>query len=157
MCGQSSIRATAFQMVELSCSTVVAEAQPAPLLYTLGALKESELTRQGAPASSRSHGQGRGPKRSRTGLLAEVHAKVDGAQRVEEVLGHGAAAGRVRHRPRSLTTAGVEGRSSSRTSTSTRNPRPTTGHPHSTRKSRFTYPSRRPSRQRYSNAYRSPQ
>ena len=38
---------------------------------------------------------------------------------------------------RSLTTAGVEVRSSSRTSTSTRNPRPTPGHPHSTRKSRF--------------------
>ena len=36
---------------------------------------------------------------------------------------------------RSLTTAGVEVRSSSRTSTSTRNPRPTPGHPHSTRKS----------------------
>ena len=48
---------------------------------------------------------------------------------------HRAAAGRVRHRPRSLTTAGVEVRSSSRTSTSTRNPRPTPGHPHSTRKS----------------------
>ena len=49
---------------------------------------------------------------------------------------HRTSAGRVRHRPRSLTTAGVEVRSSSRTSTSTRNPRPTTGHPHSTRKSR---------------------
>ena len=48
-----------------------------------------------------------------------------------------AAAGRVRHRPRHLTTAGVEVRSSSRTSTSTRNPRPTPGHPHSTRKSRI--------------------
>ena len=48
-----------------------------------------------------------------------------------------AAAGRVRHHPRSLTTAGVEVRSSSRTSTSTRNPRPTPGHPHSTRKSRL--------------------
>ena len=34
--------------------------------------------------------------------------------------------------------AGVEVRSSSRTSTSTRNPRPTPGHPHSTRKSRFS-------------------
>ena len=45
------------------------------------------------------------------------------------------AAGRVRHRPRSLTTAGVEVRSSSRTSTSTPNPRPTPGHPHSTLKS----------------------
>ena len=45
------------------------------------------------------------------------------------------AAGKVRHRPRSLTTAGVEVRSSSRTSTSTRNPRSTPGHPHSTRKS----------------------
>ena len=41
---------------------------------------------------------------------------------------------------RSLTTAGVEVRSSSRTSTSTRNPRPTPGHPHSTRKSRFCCP-----------------
>ena len=48
------------------------------------------------------------------------------------------AAGRARHRPRHLTTAGVEVRSSSRTSTSTRNPRPTTTHPHSTRKSRNT-------------------
>ena len=46
--------------------------------------------RKKAPASSRFHGRGRGPKRSQTGLLAEVHAKVDGAQRVEEVLGHGA-------------------------------------------------------------------
>ena len=46
------------------------------------------------------------------------------------------AAGRVRHRPRSLTTAGVEVRSSPGTSTSTRNPRPTPTHPHSTRKSR---------------------
>ena len=70
---------------------------------------------------------------------------------------HRAAAGRVKHRPRSVTTARVEVRSSSRTSTSTRNPRTTPGHPHSTRKSRFTYPSCRPSRQRYSNAYRSPQ
>ena len=40
---------------------------------------------------------------------------------------------------RSLTTAGVEVRSSSRPSTSTRNPRPTPGHPHSTRKSRFPH------------------
>ena len=48
---------------------------------------------------------------------------------------HTAAAGRVRHRPRSLKTAGVEVRSSSRTSTSTRNPRSTPGHPHSTLKS----------------------
>ena len=47
---------------------------------------------------------------------------------------HRAAAGSVRHRPRSLTTAGVEVRSSSRTSTSTPNPRPTPTHPHSTRK-----------------------
>ncbi len=51
---------------------------------------------------------------------------------------HRAAAGRVRHRPRSLTTAGVEVRSSPGTSTSTRNPRPTPGHPHSTRKSPST-------------------
>jgi len=50
---------------------------------------------------------------------------------------HGAAAGRVRHRPRSLKTAGVEVRSSPGTSTSTRNPRPTPTHPHSTRKSQF--------------------
>ena len=49
------------------------------------------------------------------------------------------AAGRARHRPRSLKTARVEVRSSSRTSTSTRNPRPTTGHPHSTRKSPFIH------------------
>ena len=45
------------------------------------------------------------------------------------------AAGRVRHRPRSLTTAGVEVHSSPGTSTSTPNPRPTPSHPHSTRKS----------------------
>ena len=45
------------------------------------------------------------------------------------------AAGRARHHPRHLTTAGVEVRSSPGTSTSTRNLRPTTGHPHSTRKS----------------------
>ena len=48
---------------------------------------------------------------------------------------HRAAAGRVRHRPRSLTTAEVEVRSSPGTSTSTRNPRTTPGQPHSTRKS----------------------
>ena len=47
-----------------------------------------------------------------------------------------AAAGRVRHRPRSLKIAGVEVRSSSRTSTSTRNPQPTPGHPLVTRKNR---------------------
>ena len=51
---------------------------------------------------------------------------------------HGAAAGRVRHCRGPLKIAGVEVRSSSRTSTSTRNPRPTPGHPHSTRKSRFS-------------------
>ena len=51
---------------------------------------------------------------------------------------HGAAAGRVRHCRGPLKIAGVEVRSSSRTSTSTRNPRPTPGHPHSTRKSPFT-------------------
>ena len=45
------------------------------------------------------------------------------------------AAGSVRHRPRSLTTAGVQVRSSSRTSTPTPNPRPTPTHPHSTLKS----------------------
>ena len=50
---------------------------------------------------------------------------------------HGVA-GRVRHRPSSLTTAGVEVRSSSRTSTSTRNTRPTPTHPHSTRKSQIS-------------------
>ena len=50
---------------------------------------------------------------------------------------HTAAAGRARHRPRSLKTAGVEVRSSPGTSTSTRNPRPTPTHPHSTRKSQF--------------------
>ena len=48
-----------------------------------------------------------------------------------------AAAGRARHRPRSLKTAGVEVRSSPGTSTSTRNPRSTPTHPHSTRKSQF--------------------
>ena len=50
---------------------------------------------------------------------------------------HTAAAGRARHRPRSLKTAGVELRSSPGTSTSTRNPQPTPTHPHSTRKSQF--------------------
>ena len=44
-----------------------------------------------------------------------------------------AAACRVRHCRGPLKIAGVEVRSSSRTSTSTRNPRPTPGHPHSTR------------------------
>ena len=53
---------------------------------------------------------------------------------------HRAAAGRVRHRLGPLTTAGVEVRSSSRTLTSTRNPRPTPGHPHSTLKSRRSPP-----------------
>ena len=47
------------------------------------------------------------------------------------------AAGRARHRPRSLKTAGVEVRSSPGTSTSTRSPRSTPTHPHSTRKSQF--------------------
>ena len=47
-------------------------------------------------------------------------------------------AGRVRHRPRSLTTAGEQVRPSPGTSTSTPKPRPTPGHPHSTRKSRFS-------------------
>ena len=51
-----------------------------------------------------------------------------------------AAAGRVRRCRGPLKTAGVEVRSSSRTSTSTRNPRPTPGHPHSTRKSRYCAP-----------------
>ena len=41
---------------------------------------------------------------------------------------------------RSLKAAGVEVRSSSRTSTSTRNPRPTPGHPHSTLKSPIRWP-----------------
>ena len=52
---------------------------------------------------------------------------------------HRPAAGRARHRPRSLKTAGVEVRSSPGTSTSTRNPQPTPTptHPHSTRKSQF--------------------
>ena len=50
-----------------------------------------------------------------------------------------AAAGRVRHCRGPLKIAGVEVRSSSRTSTSTRNPRSTPGHPHSTRKSPFRY------------------
>ena len=50
---------------------------------------------------------------------------------------HGVA-GRERHRPSSLTTAGVEVRSSSRTSTSTRNTRPTPTHPYSTRKSQIS-------------------
>ena len=53
---------------------------------------------------------------------------------------HRATAGRVRHRPRYLKTAGVEVRSSPGTSTSTRNPRPTPTHPHSTRKSHKTRP-----------------
>ena len=51
---------------------------------------------------------------------------------------HTAAAGRARHRPRSLKTAGVEVRSSPGTSTSTRNPRSTPTHPHSTRKSHIS-------------------
>ena len=46
-----------------------------------------------------------------------------------------AAAGRVRHCRGPLKIAGVEVRSSPGTSTSTRNPRSTPGHPHSTRKS----------------------
>jgi len=45
------------------------------------------------------------------------------------------AAGRVRHCRGPLKIAGVEVRSSPGTSTSTRNPRSTPGHPHSTRKS----------------------
>ena len=47
-----------------------------------------------------------------------------------------AAAGRVRHRPRSLKTAGKEACASSRTSPSIHNPQSTPGHPHSTWKSR---------------------
>ena len=49
-----------------------------------------------------------------------------------------AAAGRVRHRPRSWKIAGIEVRSSPGTSTSTRNPQPTPGHPHPTRKSHIS-------------------
>ena len=49
---------------------------------------------------------------------------------------HTAAAGRARHRPRPLKTARVEVRSSPGTSTSTRNPRSTPGHPLITRKNR---------------------
>ena len=59
-------------------------------------------------------------------------------EQITTIKRHGAAAGRARHRPRSLKTAGVEVRSSPGTSTSTRNPRPAPGHPHSTRKSRQT-------------------
>ena len=44
-----------------------------------------------------------------------------------------------RHCRGPLKIAGVEVRSSSRTSTSTRNPRPRIGHPHSTRKSQYNY------------------
>lgn len=51
---------------------------------------------------------------------------------------HRAAAGSVRHHTRTLTTAGIEVRSSPRTSTSTRNPRPIPDHPHSTLKSRVS-------------------
>ena len=50
---------------------------------------------------------------------------------------HRAAAGRVRHRPRSFATAGVEVRSPSRTSTSTHNPQPTPTHRRSTLKSQI--------------------
>ena len=49
------------------------------------------------------------------------------------------AAGRVRHRLGPLKTVGVEVRSSPGTSTSIRNPQPTPGHPHSTRKSHFSF------------------
>ena len=48
------------------------------------------------------------------------------------------AAGRVRHRPRSLKTSGLEARSSSGTSTSIRNSRPCIDHSHSTRKNPLT-------------------
>ena len=51
---------------------------------------------------------------------------------------HTAATGRARHRLGPLKIAGVEVRSSPRTSTSTRNPQPTPGHPHSTRKSHIS-------------------
>ena len=59
-------------------------------------------------------------------------------EQITTIKQHGAAAGRARHRQRSLKTAGVEVRSSSRTSTSTRNPRSTPTHPHSTRKSHIS-------------------
>ena len=59
-------------------------------------------------------------------------------EQITPIKRHTAAAGRARHRPRSLKTARVEVRSSSRTSTSTRNPRSTPGHPHSTLKSSLT-------------------
>ena len=55
-----------------------------------------------------------------------------------------AAAGRVRHCRGPLKIAGVEVRSSSRTSPSTRNPRSTPGHPHSTRKSPIDPDSHKP-------------
>ena len=58
---------------------------------------------------------------------------------------HRAAAGRVRHHPRTCEDrAGVEVRSSPGTSTSTRNPQPTPTHPHSTRKSPILHMETRP-------------
>ena len=59
-------------------------------------------------------------------------------EQITPIKRHTAAAGRARHRPRSLKTAGVEVRSSPGTSTSTRNSRSTPTHPHSTRKSQLT-------------------
>jgi len=57
-------------------------------------------------------------------------------EQITPIKRHTAAAGKARHRPRSLKTARVEVRSSPGTSTSTRNSRSTPTHPHSTRKSR---------------------
>ena len=80
--------------------------------------------------------------RGRGGVWGASHAHQMEALQTDEqitpittIKRHGAAAGRVRHCRGPLKIAGVEVRSSSRTSTSTRNPRSTPGHPHSTRKS----------------------
>ena len=105
-----------------------------------------------APVTLSDHPKTRAASTAITGLYVEYqsiwgasHAhQMEGLQVDEQITPitpikrHRAAAGRVRHRPRSLKTAGVEVRSSSRTSTSTRKPRPTPGHPHSTRKSHLS-------------------
>ena len=103
------------------------------------------------PVTLSNHPTTRAASTAITGLYVE-HQSIWGANRTHQMealqtdqqitpittIKRHRAAGRVRHRPRSLTTAGVKVRSSSRTSISPPNSRPTPGHPHSTRKSRFT-------------------
>ena len=114
----------------------------------MGQIAISACTPRRRPARD----QDRSPSKAIAGLYLE-HQSIWGASHAHQmealqtdeqitpittIKRHTAAAGRVRHRLGPLKAAGVEVRSSPGTSTSTHNPRPTPGHPHSTRKSRYS-------------------